>query len=594
MSNYIFLLLAIFLACKGDLCKSDQCVTILDVTNTTLKLKIINRSRFGFSTVTISTNDTLLNSYSFISYVDNLNMVLYSLENKGNLTFINPSIYTDTLVIQYQSLFQYPVGNYMSFFGQEIIFNKTLLTQRLGYTDSLFIRLRMNVYRNPTSPTSFSSYVDEDYTFFINGTSGDIPNPIMFDLTKLTVIHPSWFAFNLFSLTVIGILLLIFSQYQPLYSRGFVPFIALICQFSMELSNFWILLPLEVLQTNAVQIIGLYFFIILYLGGLTCLTFIVLLLLFRYVLLQYLNKRKLLFENDQKVVRMKWYWRLLKLMGNPWVTLLITIPFFIIICILFSLAGYAGDNKYFIFYTITVFMAASTVNIAFLADFILNSRKGVPFYEMLIGYLKDDVFFFRTEVVFWGLVVEFPIFVTKTVFQYAGIEFWYLLGNTIMIFTILCHTVLSPLILTIIELVRRLTSKTKNSVGELSNLLDEPSGLALIKEYAKNEYSSENIICFEKIQKFKQLKTEEEMINFLADFYLLFLNGGESELELNVTKDASKIVEDLLKKKEGINTKSLEEVERQIKYNITDTFQRYRMTAEYRRYLKEKTVFKKY
>lgn len=585
-----FILLLFFLVQKifAVYCQNDQCASFRQE-NSTIKFQIINRSRFGFTVFSLAKENTFNSSYDCILYVEGTKINDYVLQNQGNFTLNNPIIIQDNLQVGIYSVFQLPTSNYLSFQGYDIYFNSTEFLSRFG--DTFWVKLRLKSYLTVLYPTQFPLNFDEEYTFQANLSSftGDIRWPPE-TTYKLTPMHPSWFTVNI--VIYIGFIFLctIFGGKQPLKSRGAIPYLALICQISMELSNLFIFIPLEAMQRDDVQLLSIYLMLALYLAALPTITFLEVLLFFRYLILMFLNKRKLLYKAGEKAVTISWYWRYLKISGHYGFNILFTIIFYIIIAGLIMLANYAGDDKYYIFYNLTIVTCSTIVAALFIIEFIANYKKETPVKHIILNIWKEDVLYFKSEVYIIGLVFLFPIFVAKFTLLVLNIQFYHLLVNTIMIYGIAVLQVVFPLTITIIDLIKN-GVKDVNKKNEFQTILTDPNGLILIKKFSEYEFSSENIQCYEYIQKYKLLKTTEEREQFVNNFYTIFLNGTQSELEINVKGEECEIVKEKITKKE-IDEHTLDEIEKAIKTNISDTFQRFRHTGEYYKYLQEKDITK--
>lgn len=570
-------------------CFKDQCASFKQE-NTTIKFQLINRSRFGYTLVQISKNENFNTSYSSIVYAGGMSIYHYSFKDQGESTFTNPILTQDTLRTRIESVFQMPVSNYLSFQGYDIFLNTTEFLSLYG--TKFWVKLRMNTHLAPVSPTNFPLIFDETFTFNVtltNQTDEIIwpPNTV----AKLTPIHPTWFTVNLFLYVFFTFLCAIFGNKQPLKSRGSIPYLASICQFSMECANLVIFLPLDFLQKKEVQEISVYFMIALYFAGLSTVTFLEVVLFFRYLILMFLNKRKLLYNAKGKAVTMKWYWRYLKLSGHIGFTIFYALLYYIVFAGLISLANFIGDNQYFIFYNLTIVACATITFILFIVEFIANYKRGVSIKTLIVSIYKEDVLYFKYEVYVIGLVVLFPIFVTKFICLVLNLQFYHLLVNTLMIYGIWILQVVFPLIITIVDLIRSQLMDFTDKKNEFQTILSDPEGLTLIKKFSEFEFSSENIQCFEMIQNYKLLKTQEEQLSFLNNFYLVFLSGSQSELEINIKGEEIDNVRVKISQKD-VNEKTLDGVEKAIKTNISDTFQRFRHTGEYYKYINERNITK--
>jgi hypothetical protein len=278
----------------------------------------------------------------------------------------------------------------------------------------------------------------------------------------------------------------------------------------------------------------------------------------------------------------------LKYVGGGWVNVVFAFAFYVVTCGLISLAALAGDTEYEIYYNLNIIVCAVMATGLFMAEFIVNFNKAAPIKQLLATMWTEDVLYFKYEIYVVGMGILFPLYILKWVFLLLMMEFAHLLVNTIMIYGIFGLQVCFPLGLTIYLSIRDSILNLRDK-GEFRAILQDPDGFALLLKYSEYEFSSENLLCYQRLQKFKRLTQVADRQLFLKDFSLLFLGGAQSELEINISGDLVEEIQSKMKKGE-FELAILEGVERAVISNIKDTFGRFRRTGEYQKYTKEKNI----
>ncbi|KAL9644628.1 hypothetical protein ABK040_015367 [Willaertia magna] len=118
--------------------------------------------------------------------------------------------------------------------------------------------------------------------------------------------------------------------------------------------------------------------------------------------------------------------------------------------------------------------------------------------------------------------------------------------------------------------------------GSLTLILKQNDIFSLFKQYAKQEFSLENVYAFADLEYIKDLQKknkEDEIWKELDDFKLKYLEAN-TNMELNVSSELKKSVNKNLKERKELKN-LLEDIESAIVINLGDTYSRFIETEEY-------------
>jgi hypothetical protein len=421
----------------------------------------------------------------------------------------------------------------------------------------------------------------------------------------------------------LGFFLLIvqFRNYQPLQSRGFIPYLAILSQYGASLSSvqhFFFNLEFRSKYSCVMQTLMHYNFF----STIFC---IMPLNYLRYVLLINLNREKKNVSIDGK--KKSFYFNLilyLKFLTKPMVSFTILALFFIIVSSvdlfflgIISPSWECSTVKSFVFYSIH-FAINISMGIILLGigvfDVVLNvvkyfkdikrkSYKRMAWLKLIRDnfldfFWKQDPYFFRTEKIFalivFVLYILFEImnynnliFGTENPFHYHFGGYFLPAARSFIKYAFAFCQAFLPLSITMgklfIKWIKKITKKPiEVNWDELDEKLNDNQMYDIFLNFAKHEWSQENVLSYRDIQKFKRAKKDKKE-NLLFNFYYLYLNGSNSPLELNISW---KIRQDFYEKinngncdysKENI----FENVEKTVKLNISDTWSRFIITSAY-------------
>lgn len=386
-------------------------------------------------------------------------------------------------------------------------------------------------------------------------------------------------------------ILLILSRHQPLKSKGVIPFVTCLLFMTNLIRGYLSNFPLSVIMNvnfcylesfvNSPSNISILIMTVFNLN--------------RFVVIQYFNYRKnQIYKNGE--MEMKWYVKLYKNMNSPFYYLIYFVILYLIQCGLNAIAlsvvrFQCGDFQALLSYAVIL------VSIIFLfivglglivCDFILNFDK---IKKCEIGkMLRTDPFFFRLEIYFLAVILTVPIYVFYiVVFLIGYIDSAVEYALFTLVFVVLyVYLIGLPILITIIKLIAKKLRPIENK-GDLDILLSTEEGLQLISKACEMEYSIENLSCWKDIQNYNKEKTIDEKKKKFERMKSLYLNGYDSEMEINVPAEIlAKIHENV--KLEKFDNDLLRELETYVKRNLSDTFLRLASRDDYKSFIGHKQL----
>lgn len=518
-----------------------------------------------------------------------------------NLTspLIHPN--TDKLYLYDDDWNVYPVGFYMN--DMRILFYLNITKTLELFTDVFNVTIAFSYSSKPARLTEFDiNQINEEYKFVWNltkenqyTTQNTLLQPHLF---RYEYFGPAQFSIFLILYTIIFIVMLIFRNKQPLASRGLTPYFACIIQFLLSFSGITqFVFTLELNRVNC--------YISRLVRGPLILTiiFLAIFTFFRYILIINLNNRKSLYiqnkkSNQKQSFFNKWIFILLKGLGHWSFHIVIFIAFHIMTSAIFILVSAASEfNCQLTGDTIVSRNAASATDIVFMVILILLFIAGIiialiDIFSNIISIVrtdpfklwKDDVYFFRIEVLIIGLLFVFPFFIIVFILKqtiYAEnqlYEDWnyfnYSFLNSISYHLLFFMQVLFVLWITIFKWVLSLFEKKRDNI--MLDLLENQELYELFQNFVQNEFSEENLVCYVDLQRFKKETDPNNRRALGISMIEHYFNGAESTLEVNVDRAACTIVKTALSDEQNVIPNDLfEGIERTVKTNIYDSFSRF-------------------
>lgn len=147
-----------------------------------------------------------------------------------------------------------------------------------------------------------------------------------------------------------------------------------------------------------------------------------------------------------------------------------------------------------------------------------------------------------------------------------------------------------PLMITIIKFLVSLFRKEKES-SLFYEFLENDQKKKIFRHFCKHEWSYENFSSYEEIQKYKNIKDEENRKKIAVQIYELYFNGKNSELEVNIPISKSNDIKEKMKNnqfKEDLFDQALISVFE----NLTDTYSRFMLTPLFERVMEKEILLK--
>jgi hypothetical protein len=380
------------------------------------------------------------------------------------------------------------------------------------------------------------------------------------------------------------VLLVLFCRKQPLKSRGIRPFAGLFVSIVHLLSklNYFF---------NSIEIISKTCFLsyLVLHPALVTLGFILNFHYFRVLIIFFLNKKKVSFIQNKFNTSILFKCnnmglKLLKMIMHPIFNLFMVV-FVLVFCQLIfgsiyvifnyqcSAIGYTIER---LIYNAIILFFAIFIVFLFILDFCFNFhliRKC-----KLKKIYQQDSFFFRTEMVICGVFVCVPLSFLTLVVNLVGFSY----TVETIIFTLLIYSLdfLSfgfPLVFTILQFIIQLFKKPKEP---LEHMLTIPSFRELFYEFSVSEYSQENIICYDAIQKYKHEKDVKKRKKLAEKIISDHLNGSDSMLEIYSNFKYRNSVH-LKFQNSNFDDNLFDKILKDIIYGMSDTYRRFILSPTY-------------
>eukprot|EP01080_Neovahlkampfia_damariscottae_P008239 gene8239-64_t len=222
--------------------------------------------------------------------------------------------------------------------------------------------------------------------------------------------------------------------------------------------------------------------------------------------------------------------------------------------------------------------------------------------EQIIDFFyKSDPYYFRFEqiiafnvflmyVFFEGFNLNVPIFGKETAFYFYFGKYFAAIGRSFVAYLFAFYQALLPLIITmivnLIHYIQALKKEEETRDGyEIEKYLDHDELFDLFLEFAKDEWSQENVLAYRDIKKFKRLNSLDKRKNHAQKIYYNYFNGAQSPLEVNIDAKACKdLFRNLNEKDSKYNEEIFEDIEQTVKTNIRDTWSRFVLTSKFLNY----------
>jgi hypothetical protein len=423
-------------------------------------------------------------------------------------------------------------------------------------------------------------------------------------------------------LLIICIVFAIFKK-QPLYSKGFTPCLGLISQIMQAVpAAVFTIGTFETISHTLEFLMGTFYF------GFLLLSFVIVPLhLFRFVLVLNINKMKGLYRvqiltdrktgQKQQIETVRWQFRALNIISRWWasaiVFILIPSLWFLFCIIVYGIYSFqTSDGILYVLSTAYLIVSITIIILICLVavfDFIMNIKsiftcnkpikelKGSEMCRKIMMYdyfIEEDPFMFRLEFVFSLL----PLFGFYIVFaplnSYVLLDYVFqAIGNSILQQFLIWYCTIWPLIVTTYWWIRSLIS-AKQEKEELNSILRDEFGREIFTNFAKQEWSVENISLWDDIQDYLDEKNSTQRQLKATNIFFNYLNGTDSKLEVNLNTSLCQNLKESIDNDPELDDHLFDSILQSVKVNLADTFSRLRLRNDYKSWKRTRDIQKEH
>eukprot|EP01080_Neovahlkampfia_damariscottae_P010521 gene10521-3043_t len=210
-------------------------------------------------------------------------------------------------------------------------------------------------------------------------------------------------------------------------------------------------------------------------------------------------------------------------------------------------------------------------------DFYSKSDPYLFRFEQIIAFLLFGCYF-----IFEIINLNVLIFGTNNAYYYYFGQYFSTIGRSTITYLFAFYQVVLPLIETYIIIILKYLKSLKHrkfyeefskmlEINDLELYLSEPEFFDILFEFATIEWSQENLLAHRDIQNYKKAKTSEKKQIQAYHIHEMYLNGDSSPLEINIDSKTCREILSMINNKK-LNINSFEEVEKNLKINISDTW----------------------
>jgi hypothetical protein len=422
-----------------------------------------------------------------------------------------------------------------------------------------------------------------------------------------------------------------FRNYQPLKSRGFIPYLAILAQYGACLSSIqYFFFGLDIRSKYSCIIQSL-----LHENFVTTIFSIMPINYLRYILLINMNKVKENVSLDGK--KRSYYFKtilFMKFLSQPgvsffllsfvWIFISLIDLFYIAVitpqfsCETFKSYGLYSIHLFFnVCYGIIFFTIGIIDIITNFVRYISKTKKESVYRRnawikllwrnFIDFYFTSDPFYFRIEQLIAFIVFCFYLFVeilnynalifgVENSFHFYFGQFFLPAARSFIGYSFAFYQAFIPLLVTAIRLlIQRIKKMTKRQIEPswdfLTNSLKDEDMFNLFLVFSSSEWSQENVLAHRDIEKFKRLKGKEKKENHAFNIYYTYLNGANSPLELNIDlRTRNDLFNEINNEDCKFQNDIFENVEKNVKINLSDTWSRFILTDVYSNYCKNEEI----
>jgi len=437
-----------------------------------------------------------------------------------------------------------------------------------------FAQNLQQTFQNVTSTISLNlTAASTDYSIYFypmlwsNISQYNIPCANFLSPTRAETLNIGAMVFMMILYVVTFLVGLLFSQSQPLKSRGISPFgtmIFLIVDLGLEFQN-WA--PLSFLQQSLClsQAYGIY--------PLEQTCFVMIFLYFiRYFSIIRINTLKNNVKVEEvggrMVTTVAWYLRLLKLMSHLWFIFFLIVLYILFAMLLNTIVILATNSEFLCEFVtlvnLSIIAGVQLMVVYFLTTLLLigdlvSNQNLLRRCDWFSYIFKMDPFYFRLQI---ALFVPYMIYncVSELYLLIAIQSFPDLIYtvtqtetlNTVNFDILFLIDVVLPLSITIISVIINLFLEEEAQDNDLVKLLKDKKGRDLFETYVKKEYAVENLYCWIDItlrSLTEPLKRRCYLSIHAKRICDKYFKGDKSLMEVNVTKKETDLLWRKLKQK---------------------------------------------
>jgi hypothetical protein len=541
--------------------------------NDRIFLQFLAKSKPGYSFIEISWNSNWINSTLFLFYDrrihssrPNNTRILLDHQHEERITY-NEMI--SGITVNYT---QYLIGRPTDVLWVRFGFRTT---KPANFTQNPFLGSEM-VQLNFSSSNISSERFEE---------------PLI--LNRIENIRIAWFCVALIPYIGNFVLILLFFKKQPLKSRGIFPLFGSL----LLLIHFGVgVLPTYILDYIQIEKSECYIY---YLVQQVCMFSMVgfyILQYARFITMFHLSIKKEIWYETDKVQKIPLYFRIVKLVGTLQGQLVIMV---VIVGFNFGIAAAFiwGTNCNVTYMRILLVVVVGLMGCTYIVLLIYDIILCIPTIRKwgLLSLVKRDGFYLRIE--FIGIVCGgIPLTVLGQIVAYffdlsvgSSVRWPLILSlgiiNSCLFNYVYFCTCGFPVYLTVLIWCRSLCRK-KRKVTKLDFILESQEGLKLFEKYAISEFSPENIWLRKEILDFRKNPTLEHA----EKIYATYLNGSDSELEVNVTLYERKLISNRIQCGE-ISQDLFDSILSDVYVNLFETYSRFVVSRDYKSFQRKSDFF---
>eukprot|EP01080_Neovahlkampfia_damariscottae_P006270 gene6270-10277_t len=249
-------------------------------------------------------------------------------------------------------------------------------------------------------------------------------------------------------------------------------------------------------------------------------------------------------ENGQTIVKFKRFYAILRFLSRPFINVIVIGLFYLLMCFVFTIPYVVtlGKCSAFVFFQISGNINSVLLLLVGVFCIILGIVDIVMSLDLIVKckfkkLIKRDVFYSRFQYYFIGIVILVPVVIIQLVYlnmifpTFPRKEYIWSLWITIIMATY--ADIL--LILTVIQyIINECIQQQDKEHTFLKEFIEDDDFRTIFIEFAENEFSIENPLCYldlQKLEKFQNEEKKKEKAKQLVDQYLL----DESKFQVNVS-----------------------------------------------------------